>query len=87
MTDEEMKAAVAKRNEELAERLSKTAYHGCRQALDSALANVDYFVSQGNFNIGGARHWVVQARNELDQMHKALIAADRVDQGAKNQGG
>lgn len=80
MTEADMQA-VAKRNEDLVARLTKTAYPGCRSALDSALANIDYFVLPANLSLAGARHWVLQAQKELDQMHKALVAAEAVVSG------
>lgn len=80
MTEQDMQA-VAQRNEELLKRLDKTAYAGCRRALDSALENIDYFKQPTALSLGGMRHWVVQAQKELDQMHKALVAAEAVTSG------
>lgn len=75
MTEEDLKLLAA-HSAALAERLGKSPYAGCRSTLDSALENLDYFVQPASISLAGARYWIVQAQKELDQMHKALVAAE-----------
>jgi|688.fasta_scaffold00779_9 hypothetical protein len=75
MTEADLKA-VADRAAKQTESLNKTAYPGCREMLARALENVDYFTQEKTVSLSGARHWIVQAKLELDHMHTALVRAE-----------
>lgn len=82
MTDEDIQA-VADRNAALLQHLAATPYERCRASLDRAIENIDYFKQPSALSLGGMRHWVTQAQNELDQMRKVLAAAEAASIGGK----
>lgn len=80
MSDEDL-AAIDAATQAAVTRLATTPYSGCRKTLDTALTNLDYYTQQSTFSLGGARYWATQARLELDQLLKALVAAEAVSGG------
>ena len=75
MTEADLKAVTDRAAKQI-ESVKKTAYPGCRETLARALENVDYFTKEETISLSGARHWIIQARLELEQMHTALVAAE-----------